>query len=65
MIHFNHNIVYVILGLLLSCSSAIAAEPLVVQAKRVLTAAGKTIENGTIVCVDGKIKAIEIGRAHV
>ncbi len=58
MIHFNHNFAKVILGLLLSCSSAIAAEPLVVQAKRVLTAAGQTIENGTIVCLDGKIKAI-------
>ncbi len=58
MIHFNHNFAKVILGLLLSCSSAIATEPLVVQAKRVLTAAGQTIENGTIVCLDGKIKAI-------
>jgi len=32
--------------------------PLVVQAKRVLTATGSVIENGTIVCIDGKIKAI-------
>ncbi len=35
-----------------------AQSGVVVQAKRILTAAGRTIENGTIVCVDGKIKAI-------
>ncbi len=38
--------------------SASAHGPLVVQANRILTAAGNTIENGTIVCIDGKIKAI-------
>lgn len=47
-----------ILGLALSCNNGKAEPPLVVQAKRVLTAAGQTIENGTVVCVDGKIKAI-------
>ncbi len=58
MIHFNYHFAKAILVLSLSCSSSIGAEPLVVQAKRVLTAAGQTIENGTIVCLDGKIKAI-------
>ena len=58
MIHFNFNFAKAILALSLSCSSSIGAEPLVVQSKRVLTAAGQTIENGTIVCLDGKIKAI-------
>ena len=58
MIHFNYNFAKAILALSLSCSSSIGAEPLVVQSKRVLTAAGQTIENGTIVCLDGKIKAI-------
>ena len=46
------------LVLALCSSNAIAEPPLVVQAKRVLTAAGQTIESGTIVCVEGKIKAI-------
>jgi len=58
MIHFQRNFAKIILSLSLCCSSAIAAPPLVVQAKRVLTAAGQTIENGTVVCIDGKIKAI-------
>ena len=45
--------------LLSSSSSSLCAETtLVVQAKKIITAAGKTIEDGTIVCVDGKIKAI-------
>jgi len=47
-----------ILGLALSCNIVMAEPPLVVQAKRVLTAAGQTIENGTVVCVDDKITAI-------
>ncbi len=58
MIHFQRNFAKIILSFSLCCSSAIAAPPLVVQAKRVLTAAGQTIENGTVVCIDGKIKAI-------
>ena len=58
MIYFKRNFAKTILGFSLSCSSAIAAPPLIVQAKRVLTSAGQTIENGTVVCVDGKIKAI-------
>ena len=47
-----------ILGIALRCNIVMAEPPLVVQAKRVLTAAGQTIENGTVVCVDGKIIAI-------
>ena len=35
-----------------------AAQPLVVQAKKLITAAGAAIENGTIVSVDGKITAL-------
>ena len=60
MIFFNSSLAKSILGLSFSCTSAmaIAAQPLVIQAKRVLTAAGKTIENGTVVCVDGKIQSI-------
>ncbi len=55
-----------ILGLALSCSNGMAEPPLVVQAKRILTAAGQKIENGTVVCVDGKIKAIgKIGEVAV
>jgi imidazolonepropionase-like amidohydrolase len=42
----------------LSSNSILADATLVVQAKKILTAAGKTIEDGTIVCVDGKIKAV-------
>ena len=60
MIFFNSSLAKSILGLSFSCTSAmaIAAQPVVIQAKRVLTAAGQTIENGTVVCVDGKIQAI-------
>ncbi len=55
-----------ILGFALSCNHGMAEPPLVVQAKRVLTGAGQTIENGTVVCVDGKIKAIgKIGEIAV
>jgi imidazolonepropionase-like amidohydrolase len=42
----------------LPSKSILADTTLVVQAKKILTAAGKTIEDGTIVCVDGKIKAV-------
>lgn len=42
----------------LPSNSILADTALVVQAKKILTAAGKTIEDGTIVCVDGKIKAV-------
>lgn len=44
----------------LCCHHATAQQPLplVVQAKKVITATGQTIENGSVVCVDGKIKAI-------
>lgn len=42
----------------LHSNSILADTALVVQAKKILTAAGKTIEDGTIVCVDGKIKAV-------
>jgi imidazolonepropionase-like amidohydrolase len=50
----------VVASLILSLPShAVLAETvLIVQAKKILTAAGKTIEDGTIVCVDGKIKAV-------
>ena len=58
MILFQNKIVPTMLVLALCSSNAIAEPPLVVQAKRVLTAAGQTIESGTVVCVDGKIKAI-------
>ena len=46
------------LGLALCFAPAYGQGPLVVQANRVFTAAGKTIENGTVICIDGKIKAI-------
>ena len=39
-------------------NQAFAGPPLVIQAKRVLTAAGQTIENGSVVCINGKIKAV-------
>ncbi|MEI7460409.1 MAG: amidohydrolase family protein [Pirellula sp.] len=42
----------------LHSNSILADTALVVQAKKILTAAGETIEDGTIVCVDGKIKAV-------
>ncbi len=60
MIFLNSSLAKSILGLSFSCTSAmaIAAPPLVIQSKHVLTAAGQTIENGTVVCVDGKIQAI-------
>ena len=35
-----------------------AGEPVVVHAKKIVTAAGKTIMDGTIVCIDGKIQSI-------
>ena len=38
--------------------SPVAQTPIVVRAKKIITAAGKTIDIGTVVCVDGKIKAI-------
>ena len=44
------------------CTHAMAQSSLVIQAKRIFTAAGQTIENGTIVCLNGKIQAI--GRAN-
>jgi len=42
----------------LVCMPSFAANPVVVQAKKIITASGKTIENGTIVCIDGKITAV-------
>lgn len=42
----------------LHSKSILADTTLVVQAKKILTSAGKTIEDGTIVCVDGKIQAV-------
>lgn len=53
----NH-FVRLTLGLALCSSMALAQGPVVVQAKRILTATGQNIEDGTIVCMDGKIKAI-------
>ena len=58
MIFPRSKVAITILGLALSCNIVMAEPPLVVQAKRVLTAAGQTIENGTVVCVDDKITAI-------
>ncbi|WP_309571890.1 hypothetical protein, partial [Deinococcus sp.] len=58
VIQFKNKMAMALFGLLVYCASAIAQSPLVVQAKRILTAAGQTIENGTVVCVDGKIRAI-------
>ena len=58
MILFKNKLSVAFFGLTLCCSSALGGQPLVVQAKRILTAAGDNIENGTIVCVDGKIMAI-------
>lgn len=47
------------LGLsLLTSHWCTAEEVLVIQAKKIYTAAGATILDGTIVCVDGKIKAV-------
>ena len=39
-------------------NSVLADPPLVLKAKRIITAAGKTIDDGVIVCIDGKIKAV-------
>ena len=58
MIQFKSKILNAFFGLSLLCPYALGDQPLVVQAKRVLTATGSVIENGTIVCIDGKIKAI-------
>ncbi len=58
MILFKSKLSAAFFGLTLCCSSALGGQPLVVQAKKILTAAGDNIENGMIVCVDGKIKAI-------
>ena len=58
MIQVKKHIAIAILGLSTCNGLAMAQSSVVVQAKRILTAAGRTIENGTIVCVDGKIKAI-------
>ncbi len=58
MIQYKKHIAIAILGLSTYNSFATAENVVVVNAKRILTVAGKTIENGTIVCVDGKIKVI-------
>ncbi len=58
MIQVKKQIAIAILGLSTYNSLATAEIVVVVNAKRILTVAGQTIENGTIVCVDGKIKAI-------
>jgi len=58
VIHFKSKLLNALFGLSLCCPYALGDQPLVVQAKRVLTATGSVIENGTIVCIDGKIKAI-------
>ncbi len=39
-------------------TTLIAAPPIVVQAKKIIPVAGPPIENGSIVCVDGKIVAV-------
>ena len=58
MILGKKQLAIAIIAAVLSNSYSAAQQPIVVQAKKVITAAGKTIENGTVVCVDGKIKAI-------
>jgi len=58
VIHFKSKLLNALFGLSLCGPYALGDPPLVVQAKRVLTATGSVIENGTIVCIDGKIKAI-------
>ena len=58
MIHFKSKVSTAFFVLSLCCTHVLGGQLLVVQAKRILTAAGDSIENGTIVCVDGKIKAI-------
>ena len=58
MIYSMNQFAKLALGLALCSASALADGPTVVQAKKVFTANGKTIEDGVIVCVDGKIKAI-------
>jgi len=56
--YFFNPISKAFLGLAVCFSPAIAEGPLVIQAKKIFTATGQTIENGTVVCVDGKITAI-------
>lgn len=58
MILCKKHLAIAIMALVLYSSQSLAQQPLVVQAKKVITAAGQTIENGLVVCVDGKIKAI-------
>ncbi|MCY2985231.1 MAG: amidohydrolase family protein [Planctomycetota bacterium] len=58
MIFCKNQLLVAFVSLALSSSYSTAQQPLVVQAKKVITATGQTIENGTVVCVDGKIKAI-------
>ena len=58
MIQSKKHIAIAMLCLSTCCTRAMAQSPLVVQAKRIFTAAGQTIENGTIVCLNGKIQAI-------
>ncbi|MEQ1829096.1 MAG: hypothetical protein ABL921_24245, partial [Pirellula sp.] len=43
---------------LLTIQSTQAADPIAVRAKKVITATGITIDNGIVLCIDGKIKAI-------
>ena len=54
---------------LITCLSVVVASPslsraetLAVRAKKIVTAAGRTIEDGTILCINGKIKAV--GKAN-
>jgi imidazolonepropionase-like amidohydrolase len=42
----------------IACSPTHAANPVVVHAKKIVTAAGRTIVDGTILCIDGKIKLV-------
>ena len=52
----------VMVALFTHCANGLlAGESLVVQAKKVVTAAGRTIDDGVIVCVDGKITAVGSG----
>ncbi len=47
-----------VLSVALCATPALADGPVVIQAKKLFTANGKAIENGTVVCMDGKIQAI-------
>lgn len=58
MILCKNQLAIAIMALVLYSSHSAAQQPLVVQAKKVITAAAQTIENGSVVCVDGKIKDI-------